>query len=328
MDRGAKVDGSEVTAGDRPLSVTHWSTDGVAPARRFAVWAMRPWPSIASVFAIEPIGPFETSADHWLLGDVVLQYARGTARRFAREATRLRADAIDLLGISVALDGEIDGDAAGEPFRADPGALLLLDLAQVATFSLSTCASIQIAVPRALAEHHLGSVHDLHGRVVAAPRAAFLRDHLLRLREEAPRLAASQGPRLARIVLDLLAVALGRGEATAEPPRRGVSAARRAAEKAIEADLGENRLTATVLCARLGLSRTALFRLFEADGGFQAYARRRRLEYVQQALADPANRDTIAMLADRWGFSDAPHLTRLFRLHFGTTPSVYRAAHR
>jgi AraC-like DNA-binding protein len=315
------------TGGDGPLKVVHWSTDKVAPDRRFATWAMRPWPSIASVFAIEPIGAFQTSSDSIVLGQAVLQYAQGSARHYRREAPRIRADRIDVLGISMTLDGTIQGDAAGRPFRADAGAVLMLDLARPSAFVLSTCASIQLAVPRALAEQHLGSVSDLHGRVVSPARAAFLHAYFLHLREEAGQLRSAQGPRLARVILDLLGVALGQGE-VANPPDRAVSPQRRAAEQAIEAELAGNRLTGAAICAKLGISRTALFRLFEGDGGFQAYARRRRLDHVQRALADPANRDTIAALADRWGFSDAPHLTRLFRLHYGFSPSAFRAANR
>ena len=53
----------------------------------------------------------------------------------------------------------------------------------------------------------------------------------------------------------------------------------------------------------------------------QAYIRGRRLEAVRLALADPAAREPIYTLAERFGFSDAAHLSRLFRARYGLTPS-------
>lgn len=305
-----------------PLALSHWSTRGISPARRFAVWSARSWPSLARLFEVTPIDAFRTSVDHLVLGHVAVQFATGTARRYDRTAERLCTDGVEVLGLCVLLTGGIEGEAAGRPFRAGAGTIVLLDLAQPATLLLSTAESIQIGVPRDLAERHLGSVAALHGSVIAANDARLVVGHLLGLRDGLPRLTVAQGPRLARVLLDLVAIALGHGEAVAPPP----PTLRAAAEAAIERRLGEHPLTAATLGTDLGISRGTLFRLFRADGGFQAFARERRLEHVRSTLATPGNRESIAVLADRWGFSDSPHLARLFRTRFGTTPGAYRAS--
>jgi AraC-like DNA-binding protein len=46
---------------------------------------------------------------------------------------------------------------------------------------------------------------------------------------------------------------------------------------------------------------------------------------VRRALLDPARDDPLYVLAERLGFSDAPHLSRLFRARYGLTPSAWRA---
>ena len=69
-------------------------------------------------------------------------------------------------------------------------------------------------------------------------------------------------------------------------------------------------------------------RLFEAEGGVQAYIRERRLEAARLALGDPANGEPIYAIAERLGFSDAAHLSRLFRERFGASPSQFRAQGR
>lgn len=317
------MDNVAASTGEQRLKLSHWSTDMVVPARRFSVWAMRPWPSIASVFDIAALGPFATRVDSVLLGEAALQFAHGTARRYTRSGARCRADGIDAVGITLLIDGTIVGEAAGRPIDAGPGAIVFLDLAQRTQFVLSEATSIQLAVPRTLANHHLGTVADLHGIRIDAERAAFLDAHLNRLRSEIPHLTVKQGPLLAGIILDLLAVALGRGQASV-PVRPGASAIRLAAEQAIDDALDGGGLDAATICTRLNITRSTLYRLFQREGGFQAYARRHRLEHVRQSLADPSNTETIAALAQRWGFADGPHLSRLFQAQFGYTPTKYR----
>ena len=68
--------------------------------------------------------------------------------------------------------------------------------------------------------------------------------------------------------------------------------------------MGAPSLTIANLCRRLQVSRTTLHRLFEAEGGVQAYIRDRRLEAVRLTLADAANAEPIYALAERLGFSD------------------------
>jgi AraC family transcriptional regulator len=66
---------------------------------------------------------------------------------------------------------------------------------------------------------------------------------------------------------------------------------------------------------------TRSFRLhFKSSIG--AYVRRLRLEWAARELAKPQS--SLAAIALAAGFADQSHLTRLFRRHFGITPSCYR----
>ena len=57
-----------------------------------------------------------------------------------------------------------------------------------------------------------------------------------------------------------------------------------------------------------------------------AYVRRRRLHRIEEELRK-GDRTSLANLADRWGFSDAAHLSRIFRAQFGMPPGEYRDRH-
>ena len=93
----------------------------------------------------------------------------------------------------------------------------------------------------------------------------------------------------------------------------------------IEANLAQV-LTVERLAAVIGVSGHYLLRHFKARFGQapHAYVLARRLERARRLLAETAVavRDVAALS----GFSDQPHLTRLFKRCFGTTPAAYRKA--
>jgi AraC-like DNA-binding protein len=128
---------------------------------------------------------------------------------------------------------------------------------------------------------------------------------------------------LTRTILGMVTLAADSVGREAWGPERSTPAAN-AVRDLIAERLESSTLGSAMLCRHLAISRTSLYRLFERDGGVQAYIRDRRLDAVRVALCDADSRDTIAMLADRYKFSDSAHLTRSFRLRFGTTPGAYR----
>lgn len=310
---------------NRRIAVDHYDTQAVPSHLRHAAWATRGWPSVAALFESRAIGEFSTEADQIKFDDLTLQFASGTARAFDRTAQKARGDGIDILGVGVHFDGEFVGTARDRPFRAAPGALLFLDMTQPSHVDLPAGRSMQLALPRVVAEEHFEQVANLHGLVVSPDRSTMLVGHLLNLREALPALLEHQQPRLARTVIDLLALAI---DSSASIVRRNPgmdSDPSGAARREIDARLGLVSLTVPSLCAALRISRSALYRMFEADGGVEAYIRAQRLNRVRDALLDPANQERIGDLAYRWGFSDASHLSRQFRESFGVTPSVFRA---
>ncbi len=102
--------------------------------------------------------------------------------------------------------------------------------------------------------------------------------------------------------------------------------ARVRAERVIEERLGSAMLTVANLCRWTGMSRSSLYRLFDGDGGVQAFIRTRRLACVAEELRT-GGAGRVADIAERWGFCDAAYLARVFREVHGVTPSAYRATH-
>jgi AraC-like DNA-binding protein len=104
-------------------------------------------------------------------------------------------------------------------------------------------------------------------------------------------------------------------------------AGRARVSRIIRENIGSARLDARRICALTGLSRSALYRLFEGESGVAAHIRAIRLGLVMDDLLDPALRDEpISAIAERRGFHCAASFNRTFRRAFGRTPSEARAA--
>lgn len=313
---------------DPTIIVQHFSTDGVEERARYDLWRSRP-SSFARLFETSPHEVFATSSDYFVLGEIQIGFSTFCSQSWTRTAAMARADGVDWLTVNVRFAGSARGDSDCGDFIAAAGGTVLVDLAQPGSHFSERSDSALLMIPRALAESVLGPVRGLHGAVISPAGSALLRTHLRQLQRSVHDIPASQGARMAGVLMDLLAVSLAmEGRPVTLPVETRDGAERRRALAAIDARLGSAQLGAASLARTLGVSRSTLYRLFGAEGGVNACIRKLRLERVHQLLGQPATSEPIAVLAERWGFCDAAHFGRLFREAYGMTPGDYRAMRR
>lgn len=295
---------------------------------RHDAWRNRSPSTAGRLYETRPHEPFDVASDQVLLGPLKIHFSTITGQSFDRTQAMAMADGVDDLVVNVRFRGRALGDMNGTPLDGPGGSIVLTDMAQPQAHVSEASSTAYFHVPRALAEQFLPSVRSLHGLAIAPAPATLLREHLLQISRAADRLPIDQGARLAGTVLDLLAVAVAqeRGGQAASHAVDGAALMRARAE--IEMRLGSAMLSVASLCRTLGMSRSALYRVFAAEGGVHAFIMRRRLERVASTLSDPSDHNRIADIAERWGFCDAAYLGRLFRERFGMTPSDYRAFSR
>lgn len=140
-------------------------------------------------------------------------------------------------------------------------------------------------------------------------------------------LSESESRAAAASMAHVLADAFGRTTDDAPGPVASARAKQAAAiRQHIDQNLGSARLTIDDLCDRFHLSRAALYRLFEAEGGLAGYIQRRRLTRAFSMLISPAYRSQrlIDLALDARFSSDATFI-RAFRRMFGMTPGEVRA---
>jgi AraC-like DNA-binding protein len=89
-------------------------------------------------------------------------------------------------------------------------------------------------------------------------------------------------------------------------------------------------LTLEVVAATLGCSRATLYRVFAAHGeSVAALIWGARLRLASRLLTSPGHQHMlVADIAFQCGFSEPSSFNRMFKRHFGTTPSDARGGAR
>ncbi|MEV4538554.1 helix-turn-helix domain-containing protein [Asanoa sp. NPDC049518] len=133
----------------------------------------------------------------------------------------------------------------------------------------------------------------------------------------------ADGPRLATVLVDLVAAMVAQAVEAEEPPGHALIPR---VKDFVRQHLHEPTLTPTRIAEHHHISRGYLHRLFQAEGEtVAAYIRRERLAGAHRDLADPALADTpIHVVGARWGFPRAADFTRAFRAAYGMPPSERR----
>lgn len=131
---------------------------------------------------------------------------------------------------------------------------------------------------------------------------------------------------------DLTALAIGATRDAAELAQgRGLRAARlHAIKQHIAGKLDQPDLSVAALAARHGCTQRFIQRLFESEGtSFTDYLLAQRVALAYRMLTDPRRQgDKISTIAFDAGFGDLSYFNRVFRQHFGDTPSDVRARSR
>jgi AraC-like DNA-binding protein len=98
------------------------------------------------------------------------------------------------------------------------------------------------------------------------------------------------------------------------------------AERYIRRHLADENLTPERVAAECGISTSYLHQLFRSSGtSVGRWIRELRLIACDSALRNNTSRqEGVAQIAYRWGFNNHPHFCRIYKEHFGRTPSESR----
>jgi AraC-like DNA-binding protein len=304
------------------------STRDAEPAGRFEIWRDR-FSSINDVQAApDAASAFDAHSAQWRLGPFLFGVNETPARRLERSRRHCARDDLDHWAIRVSgrSSGVLQTGARVEAFG--PGAVTVTSFAEPYVEDRTAGDWACLIFPR-------DAFPDITLRLDALASRPFprtttsgvLADHILSLAARLPAAAADEAPALADMTRSILAGCLSRIDPSAGLDGADDALRRVAVDRVIRRNLGSARLDVERICALARVSRSALYRLFEGEGGVAAHVRRQRLRLIAEDLRNPdLAGEPIAALAERRGFHCAASFSRSYRDAFGQSPREARNA--
>lgn len=310
-----------------PLEPRHvapvvFSTEDLPPRQRLDAWN-------AAFGTLNEIRPAEDASDtpafgkHWQLGGMVLGANRIPDSRFVRTPHQARRDGLDHWVIRVLSQGRSLLRHPGFTASVGPGEPVLFALNESWATCWQDAAWVSIAIPRDLHPHLSIGLAALPRGPLQGAGAALFAQLLLDLPRELEAATESDLPALCEVIRSMVGACL----LPATPSRAdGLDASRKEqVRRAIRDHIGSVRLTPERLATLVGVSRSALYRMFEAEGGVARYIQDLRLAFALGTLRDPAQTHrSVAEIAAEFGFPDPSVFTRSFRRAYGASPREMR----
>lgn len=311
-----------------------FTTDDLPESERFAFWRDEVLRQTGCMLDVDAEGAslFHTALRTRVVGNSVLGVHRTSASRVTRGRPQIARCDNDTCALVLQVGGRLHFRHDGGDLSVGRGDMFLVDNTSPWDCRQSDGnRGLWINLPRAALASRLPRLPTI-SRLGRQQRLNGLLDSFLRsLAPPNPPLPAEQGEALSGHFMDLLALALGNGEAVHEDSGESVTDALKAArlpaiDDFVEAHLGDPRLTPEMVAARFGISTRYLHRLFEERGlSFSRWLLGRRLERCRRDLASPSLAlRSITEIAFHWGFNDLTHFGRRFREAYGMTPRDWR----
>ncbi|CAO3414417.1 helix-turn-helix domain-containing protein [Azospirillum doebereinerae] len=294
-----------------------FSTDFLPEMDRFSAWRE----AMTSVYEIgrledEARRRFAGTATSAHFGPLIVGTMDVDALAYHRSPAKIRSDHMD--HFIIRLDGAgAAGNASDE--------ILVKDMGQPLALPAMRLQGACVIVPRDVMTGMLPRADALHGTRLGGIMGQLLADHMRALARAAPAATVAEAPHVVRAIRDMVTACLAPTHDRLVQARPQIAATlMMQARRFIDANLTDPGLSPERLCVTLGLSRSALYKLFEPHQGIARYIHGRRLLRVRDLLSDPAEHRRIGEIAFAFGFTSEAHFSRSFRRAFGCTPSEAR----
>lgn len=269
---------------------------------------------------------FDWRLDGYFLGPLILGTLRCPYQRLCRGTERIAASGLNHLLLHVFDSGEGVSRHGSAEANVAAGDILLWDMEQPFKAISRPSDCLMVMVPRALLEPHV-AVAQLHGQVIrqGEPLNRIIARHLRGTLDEVDQLSAAQGEQVGKGIGSLLAHCLAASaQGAAAALESGPDARLLMICRFIQEHLHDEALDAGMLAARFGMSRSALYRLFQGVGGVAQYIREQRLNRVCAEIATGRNRrEPISTIIQRYGLDEAM-VRRHVKDTYGMSPRALR----
>jgi AraC-like DNA-binding protein len=206
------------------------------------------------------------------------------------------------------------------------GGIFAVDLDQPVQFRRAPCRHVTIFLPRTVLADVFPDASALHGRVLSPhlPVVRYLTGRVLSFAAQIHYMAPWDAHRVLRETVLLIAGAFAeQAGLSGSKPALARAMAFDEARRYVRANLHDDDLSPERVVASLGISRPAVYRLFQHEGGLGAYIRHARLRAAADELvAWPGI--SVQDIAYAHGFRSASDFSRAFRRAYGLAPQDLR----
>jgi AraC-like DNA-binding protein len=238
-----------------------------------------------------------------------------------------------LVGVLMNLSGRLRCRyASGREIALGPGDLLVWDSELAHSFDVvEPHRELYLLLPRERAPHGLVTAAARAGSAIPAGAgaglAAIAAEQLRATTRELDHLSDAALAIACQTFFDTLDCALTPAGGPASRSARASLLVK--VRHYIEDNLDDPGLCASSIAAAQGISLRTLHMAFAGTGSTVGrWVRDRRLKACYRELSRAGGTDTVTDVAFRWGFNDAAHFSRTFKLAFGVTPSSVLARGR
>ncbi|NMO02643.1 helix-turn-helix domain-containing protein [Gordonia sp. TBRC 11910] len=270
--------------------------------------------------------PFEASVKRWWIDDLALVDCDCGPSSGTRQRRQIAMTDGDFFIVLMKKSGNESVTQNDVTVDLSPGDAIGWDSTRPARFTVwQQLSKRSLIIPRSAIEEVGGAPWARSGVRLEStcPATQLLTMYLDSLSTSLPMLSQSALSAARNATLELLIGAL-------RPDTVGVSswarpAIRDAIDRYIEQHLLDRELSPGSIAQAHGVSVRTVNRVFNATGQTVSdVVRVRRLARARTDLAETSS--SVAAIANKWGFSDASHLSRTFKAHYGASPRDFRSA--
>ncbi len=269
--------------------------------------------------------------EHWELGELLLMDGVSDELTIRRNRAHVAQDDLDHWIIRATRRGRLISCTDDRSYAATRGEIVLETLAEPFVDNWTPAGWVSVMIPRDAVPELMPYFAERGTGPIQGSAASLLADFLMALADRLPEAEERDRDRFARtlrmMIASCLQVEAGKGRKSLDAD---MPLARERVRRVIRANLGSARLDPERIGRLAGISRSTLYRMFEAHGGVLHYVQAMRLDRVYRDLAETAQTGTrtIAETAERRGFHNTPAFNRAFKRQFGCTPGEVRASAR
>jgi AraC-like DNA-binding protein len=311
------------------MKSVRFSTRELTPPRQLEAW--RDW--YADNYEVTPLGAadrgFAADSEVWKLDGMALVRTTAPPLRAVRTKSLIRRDPTDHWVIAIGERATTGLMVESDRMSVPAGVPFVLSLGEFSASERDLDGRLQLHIARDKFNAIAPVLDAARGQTVSTPLGSLMAEYIKLLERQLRSLTEEDANRLPQAVAAMVAACLAPSADRMTTASGQINATLKdKARRCIQRNLRSHKLGPTMLCQELGMSRSSVYRLLEAEGGVAHYIQRHRLAEGFAQLNDPSNTKPVVAIADELGMGDSSSFGRAFRRQFGISPTDVREAAR